>query len=649
MAFGDPLDPNNPLKPSRALPPSAAGAFTPPAAPTDMDSFNRGNPDDPTKASDPDGLILPGGMSAKTPPMDAVPGMDLPGPVPPPTPPETAPTPKIPTPVGPLSMPTPQATQATGGLGGYISGLVGRLPKALAIAQAGYGNEGPLRAIEGEEARKQQFDQQQFENTVTKQREDRATQLYSAQLANFQSELAYRQFQQQDTQRKAVQASQDRNLNELAAGMGPYINGDGTLKPGVQIPPEIAAAYARIAKTGTNDKFSAVPAGAGFTLNQDTNEVTPIPGAAGKPMTQEQNKLGFQNVVGKLDAAGLNTGDPAKLNQALDTGLRAGTITQEEHAAARGYLAANSTPATNLSVHVEGGQALQNSAQSLKDANTYYRYVDPQGKMQFAQGNQVPQNATAEPIGNNEHFAKEMGEARQYNVVQNAVNKVHRDVYDHPEIFDNAIARDLIATTLQQTEHSNIGGLVAGTGVSIPTPSGLGDMINTYLQNNHAVLDDKTSRAVKDYLADYYNAKDKTMSVQQLMQNGTMGRGNQKAWEAVADQIPSGKTADSIQAKRKMADFQETLSDVAVKFPDEYGNGLYKKVAPYNPSSLVQSPNAFGPGGGRPLPTPTGVPNVQTPHSSRQLSRAQFHTNYPGVPDSELEQFALKNKAQIVD
>lgn len=648
MAFGDPLDPNNPLKPSRALPPSAAGAFTPPAAPTDMDSFNRGNPDDPTKASDPDGLILPGGMSAKTPPMDAVPGMDLPGPVPPPTPPETAPTPKIPTPVGPLSMPTPQATQATGGLGGYISGLVNRLPKALAIAQAGYGNEGPLRAIEGEEARKQQFDQQQFENTVTKQREDRATQLYSAQLANFQSELAYRQFQQQDTQRKAVQASQDRNLNELAAGMGPYINGDGTLKPGVQVPPEIASAYARIAKTGTNNKFSAVPAGASFTLNQDTNEVTPIPGAAGKPMTQEQNKLGFQNVVGKLDAAGLNTGDPAKLNEALDTGLRAGTITQEEHAAARGYLAANSTPATNLSVHIEGGQALQNSAQSLKDAHTYYRYQDPTtGKTQVSLGNETPQGVQAIPVGNAKDFSGYMNEANQSNIVQTSLNNLHKDIQTNPQIFDNPAARAILATTLEQMDRQHAGLLVAGTGGSIPLPSGLGSMINTALQNN--ALDKPTATALKQYIADYKSAKDKAIVMQMEMQGGKIGRGSQEAFNAIYQQIPNGATPDSHTALQQMGNLQQTQDQLASKYPESYSG--FKRVPRYDSGSLVNPPAAFG-NAGRPAPTAStsgGPPTAQPQVRSRQLSRAQFHTNYPGVPDSELEQFALKNKAQIVD
>src|SRR5690348_14456006 len=135
MAFGDPLDPNNPLKLPRPLPPNASGAGAPVdtslGAGPDLNTFNPGKLD-PEHASDPDGLILPGGMSAKTPPMDAVPGQDLPtGPPPPPTPPETAPTPKIDTPIGPMNLPTPQATQAAGGFGGYLKNLATKLPKAL--------------------------------------------------------------------------------------------------------------------------------------------------------------------------------------------------------------------------------------------------------------------------------------------------------------------------------------------------------------------------------------------------------------------------------------------------------------------------------------------------------------------------------------
>ena len=69
--------------------------------------------------------------------------------------------------------------------------------------------------------------------------------------------------------------------------------------------------------------------------------------------TQEQNKLAFQGVVGKLDAAHLST-DPKSIDKSLDKALAQKIITPEEHAAARSYQAANPTPGTNLTVHVAG-------------------------------------------------------------------------------------------------------------------------------------------------------------------------------------------------------------------------------------------------------------------------------------------------------
>ncbi len=100
------------------------------------------------------------------------------------------------------------------------------------------------------------------------------------------------------------------------------------------------------------------PNGEPVELNEKTGEhrygnltgAKPIrqPGA-----TQEQNKLAFQGVVGKLDAAKLPT-DPKSIDKSLDSALTQKVITPEEHAAARSYEAANQTPGTNLTVHVAG-------------------------------------------------------------------------------------------------------------------------------------------------------------------------------------------------------------------------------------------------------------------------------------------------------
>jgi hypothetical protein len=69
--------------------------------------------------------------------------------------------------------------------------------------------------------------------------------------------------------------------------------------------------------------------------------------------TQEQNKLAYQGIVQKLDAAGLPTG-PKEIDKSLDAALKKGAITPQEHASAKSYEAANQTPGTNLTVHVAG-------------------------------------------------------------------------------------------------------------------------------------------------------------------------------------------------------------------------------------------------------------------------------------------------------
>ena len=118
------------------------------------------------------------------------------------------------------------------------------------------------------------------------------------------------------------------------------------------------------AEEARNPKAKEKPAGQTVTTDQgifqwnpDTEHYDIRVGAAPvKPQpgeTQEQNKLGFQTVIGKLDAAGLAT-DPKSLDKSLDTAKKNDVITAAEHATARSYESANPTPATNLTVHVAG-------------------------------------------------------------------------------------------------------------------------------------------------------------------------------------------------------------------------------------------------------------------------------------------------------
>jgi hypothetical protein len=310
-----------------------------------------------------------------------------------------------------------------------------------------------------------------------------------------------------------------------------------------------------------------------YQYNDDTNRYdikVGAPKSANKPDTATENKEAFQGVVAKVDAAGLPTG-PGQLSKSLDAAMKSGKITPQEHQAASGYLAANPTPTTNLSVNT----AEKGVAQDIKDANTYYRWTDPvTGKITTGKGGKVPKGADAEPIGGDKDYALHQREAGAANIVQQSLNRVAQDIDEHPEIFDNAAARDIMATTLEQIDRASAGILVAGTGGSIPLPSGMGDMINTALQNS--ALDKKTAEALKQYIADYKAMKDKGIVQQMEMQGGRIGRGSQQVFSAIIDQIPNGKTPDSVTARRQIANMQATQDRLMKQYRDDGKEQPYK-------------------------------------------------------------------------
>jgi len=283
-----------------------------------------------------------------------------------------------------------------------------------------------------------------------------------------------------------------------------------------------------------------------------------------KPETQEQNKLAFQGVIGKLDAAGLPSG-PKDVDKSLDTALQRGVITPQEHATARAYQAANPTPGTNLTVHVAGTQATEN----LKKANQHYLYTDEDGATHLVTGDKVPPGIDAVPVKDPQMF---MSEAENANIVQKSFSKLAKDDLS---IFDNPAARAVLATAVSEEGARSMGLLVAGTGGSITLPAGSGKIIDQFLENKAPGMDDKTRRALKDYIADYWAIKDKMLMVQMQMQNGKMGRGNKAYFDAMVSQIPGPGTADSTMARRQFADFNETLTELKKRYPDKFGG--YRK------------------------------------------------------------------------
>ncbi len=95
--------------------------------------------------------------------------------------------------------------------------------------------------------------------------------------------------------------------------------------------------------------------------------------------TQEQNKIAYQGVIGKLDAKGLAT-DPKSIDKSLDAALKKGFITPDEHAAARSYEAANQTPGTNLTVKVAGqDESNQNAINKMFEGSEVLAHM-PDGR-----------------------------------------------------------------------------------------------------------------------------------------------------------------------------------------------------------------------------------------------------------------------------
>lgn len=217
-----------------------------------------------------------------------------------------------------------------------------------------------------------------------------------------------------------------------------------------------------------------------------------------------------------------------------------------------------------------------NQTRNDKLKKEFYTYTDDKGT-HVTTGDKlddVPDDAELLPT---KDIGALIGEGRSMNAVQDSMNAIHKDLDEHPEVFNNAAARSIVQTTTEQLNRAAATMLIAGTGGSLPLPSGLGDMINTALQN-HA-LDDKTSKAVKNYIADYKAMKDKTMVIQMAMQNGKMGKGSQQAFSSIVDQMPGGSTPDNATALRQMAALQKTASGLMGKYPDDYAD--YKKSKPY--------------------------------------------------------------------
>ena len=188
----------------------------------------------------------------------------------------------------------PQQPQQPGGVKGYLLGVLNKLPKGLAMVESAYGNPAPLHDIEMQEQQAKQARQQQFQNTVTAQRENRANQMYKAQLSNFQSELQYRQFQMAEGQRKALESQTEQQARLIAAHIS-----DPAAPPIPGVPkmsPDQARAYLDALKDKISPQHYITGAdGNLMAVDERTNVASPVVRQAPNPAAAARQEFVNQN------------------------------------------------------------------------------------------------------------------------------------------------------------------------------------------------------------------------------------------------------------------------------------------------------------------------------------------------------------------
>jgi hypothetical protein len=283
-----------------------------------------------------------------------------------------------------------------------------------------------------------------------------------------------------------------------------------------------------------------------------------------QPVGNKANRLNAE--IADTIRNGGNKVDPANYRVTPD-------MSQEDAAQLLHEAQTNTAPGTKVSVYNQTGGATAAANRAARQAGKYFSYKDDSG-VHLVTGDKLPPDVDAVPIKDLQAF---VAEGHANNVVQQGLNRINEDLEKHPEVFDNPTARNILATSTQEIDRASAGLLIAGTGGSIPIPSGMGNMIDTALQNN--VLDNKTAEALKRYIADYKAMKDKAIVMQMDMQNGKIGRGSTLQFRSITDQIPNGATGDSKTARRQLDNLQLTQDELREKYPDSYSD--YRKETVY--------------------------------------------------------------------
>jgi|HubBroStandDraft_6_1064221.scaffolds.fasta_scaffold02778_7 hypothetical protein len=193
-------------------------------------------------------------------------------------------------------------------------------------------------------------------------------------------------------------------------------------------------------------------------------------------------------------------------------------------------------------------------------AGKYYTYTDPEGT-HLTTGDKLPEGADSTPIKDPQQF---MAGAHAANTVQQSLNRLHQNIDEHPELFDDPEARDIVNSATGDIDKAGAG----AAGVSIALPQTFWDKLSTRAQNS--INNPTTRAAVQQYVADYKAAKDKALVMQMEMQGGKIGRGGAQAFASIIGQLPGGNTATSEAARRQMDDLQQTQDELSKEYPERY-------------------------------------------------------------------------------
>jgi hypothetical protein len=288
--------------------------------------------------------------------------------------------------------------------------------------------------------------------------------------------------------------------------------------------------------------------------------------------TQEQNKLAFQGVIGKLDAARLST-DPKTIDKSLDAALKQGVITPEEHAAARSYQAANPTPGTNLSVHIAGQEeGNQLAINKMFEGKEVLAHMPDGRRVQMSYADAKAQNIPPERL-----VALSGKEAQDTRDKAASVQTTFKGLDRYRTDFKNSAPnltdkdRDALRVLAAHNQSGQTGGILAGFIDEIPLAGPMSSYANKLLEGTMTSDQyNQLSPAGKKMVSDYSTAIiDNFANMKAIM--GTVGRNPQMIQAEVNTLPPPYLDWDSaaIQFENK----RSSLQGRAASMPELYTPG----------------------------------------------------------------------------